>query len=63
MIHKIDKLMTAMSKYNNRRDELNREPSTVDIFKDERLLFCSSVVEKYLKEITFIDNKKKKKKS
>lgn len=63
MIHKIDKLMTAMSKYNSRRDELNCEPSTVDIFKDERLLFCSGVIEKYIKEISFVDTKKKKKKS
>ncbi len=62
MINQIDKFVTAVNNYNKRKDELASEPTTIDIMKDSKLIFYSEVIEKRLKEITFVEHAKPQKK-
>jgi len=62
MIQEVDKFVTAINNYNKRKDELASEPTTVDIMKDSKLIFLSEVIEKRLKEITFVEPAKPQKK-
>ena len=59
MILKVDRFVTALNNYNARKEELLKQPSTVEILEDEALKFYAEVIAKRLQDITFIEPVKK----
>lgn len=53
-IQSIDKLVTSIAAYSARKKDMESLPASIDIFDDNRLIFCAEQIEKHLNEIIIL---------